>query len=64
MFFENWIHGRVYNRCKEGNEMVELKGSEKQVKWAEEIRENLLVAINDATEFLENVQKSVLKTRT
>ena len=37
--------------------MVELKGSEKQVKWAEEIRENLLVAINDATEFLENVQK-------
>ena len=42
------------------NKMVELKGTEKQVKWAEDIRKNLLVAIADTTEYFENMQKDFI----
>ena len=41
------------NIIKEGNKMVELKGSEKQVKWAEDIRSEVL-------ELLEDVNSKVL----
>ena len=34
---------------KEGNEMVELKGTEKQVKWAEDIR-NRIIKVNEIFE--------------
>lgn len=47
--------------CKEENEMVELKGSEKQVKWAEDIRKNLIVAIKAATDYFENMQKDFIE---
>lgn len=38
------------------NEMVELKGSEKQVKWATDIRENTIKSIERALERLEEIQ--------
>lgn len=39
----------VYSQQKTGAEMVELKGSEKQVKWATDIR-NRMIEINDIFE--------------
>ena len=37
----------VYSQIKKGvKKMVELKGTEKQVKWATEIREQLLIYVN------------------
>ena len=38
------------------NEMVELQGSEKQVKWATDIRENTIKSIDRALEKLEEIQ--------
>lgn len=38
------------------NEMVELQGSEKQVKWATDIRENTIKSIDRALERLEEIQ--------
>lgn len=38
------------------NEMVELQGSEKQVKWATDIRENIIKSIDRALEKLEEIQ--------
>lgn len=41
----------VYSQIKKGvNKMVELIGSEKQVKWAENIRRDLLVVLNTIKE--------------
>ncbi|MDM0998683.1 hypothetical protein QTI99_14585 [Clostridium perfringens] len=46
------------------NEMVELKGSEKQVKWATDIRENTIKNIERALERLEEIQSErVVKGR-
>lgn len=46
------------------NEMVELQGSEKQVKWATDIRENTIKNIERALERLEEIQSErVLKGR-
>ena len=43
-----------------GSEMVELKGSEKQIKWATDIRENMLKVINSiATQ--DEIEKEVLQ---
>ncbi|SQC85414.1 Uncharacterised protein [Clostridium perfringens] len=39
------------------NEMVELQGSEKQVKWAIDIRENTIKNIERALERLEEIQR-------
>lgn len=48
----------VYSELKEGVKgMVELKGSEKQVKWANDIREVVLVACDDAVEAYEEMQQ-------
>ncbi|EGT0692715.1 TPA: hypothetical protein K8M96_002798 [Clostridium perfringens] len=38
------------------NEMVELQGSEKQIKWATDIRENTIKSIDRALEKLEEIQ--------
>ncbi|WP_415287233.1 hypothetical protein [Clostridium perfringens] len=46
------------------NEMVELQGSEKQVKWATDIRENTIKNIERALERLEEIQSErVVKGR-
>lgn len=43
------------------NEMVELQGSEKQVKWALSIREKTILTINEAINFLEEGQQVRIK---
>lgn len=43
------------------NEMVELQGSEKQVKWALSIREKTISTINEAINFLEEGQQVRIK---
>ena len=43
----------VHSEIRKGeNKMVELKGSEKQVKWANDIRENFIVCVNFAKELV------------
>lgn len=53
----------VYSQLKKGvKAMVELKGSEKQVKWAMDLREVVLVACDDAIEAYEKMQQeSIIK---
>ncbi|WP_191621715.1 hypothetical protein [Clostridium perfringens] len=41
--------------------MVELQGSEKQVKWALSIREKTISTINEAINFLEEGQQVRIK---
>lgn len=49
---------------EEGSEkMVELKGSEKQIKWAEDIRKVVIEATKGAVEALEKFQIQTLKIR-
>lgn len=49
---------------KEGeNEMVELNGTEKQVKWANDIRKKALEGVEIAIEKLEEIQKGYVETR-
>ena len=43
------------------NKMVELQGSEKQVKWALSIREKTISTINEAINFLEEGQQVRIK---
>lgn len=51
-------------RDEEGvNDMVELKGSEKQIAWAEDIRKVVIEATKGAVEALEKFQTQTLKIR-
>ena len=43
--------------------MVELKGSEKQIKWANDIRECLLSACVGAIDCLDQNNKEILEIR-
>lgn len=46
----------VHSEIRKGeNKMVELKGSEKQVKWANDIRENFIVCVNFAKELVDEI---------
>ncbi len=48
---------------QEEGKMVELKGSEKQIKWAEDIRKVVIEATKGAVEALEKFQTQTLKIR-
>lgn len=44
----------VYSELKKGvNKMIELKGTEKQVKWANDIREIMMECLNKSLKFQE-----------
>ncbi len=44
----------VYSEIKKGvNKMIELKGTEKQVKWANDIREIMMECLNKSLKFQE-----------
>lgn len=47
-----------YLREEGGNGMVELKGTEKQVKWAEDIRKNYLESLNNIIEGVEKEDRN------
>lgn len=53
----------AYLQEKGGKKMVELKGSEKQIKWAEDIRKVVIEATKGAVEALEKFQTQTLKIR-
>ena len=46
------------NEEKEDDNMVELKGSEKQVKWANDIRENIIKMFDEKIELMSGEEKS------
>ena len=54
----------VYSEMKKGvNKMVELRGSEKQVKWASDIRERLVSTMSEAINILEKYQAETFEKR-
>ena len=52
----------VYSEIRKGvNKMIELKGTEKQIKWANDIREKLIEKMNIAINELEAFQADTVK---
>lgn len=49
----------AWKEVKGGDKMVELQGTEKQVKWAEDIRENLLMVITELKNFQEKAGSKI-----
>ena len=48
----------VYSQIKKrANKMVELKGSEKQIKWANDIREIMIECLNKSLKFQEDAKE-------
>lgn len=54
----------VYSQIKKrANKMVELKGSEKQIKWANDIREIMIECLNKSLKFQEEDAKEYEEKR-